>query len=68
MKEFKTQLFGQDVIFQYKTINKFRNIVELQSIKLANNGFMDLLGGLEQTERGNKELKRIIKLARRNNK
>lgn len=67
MKEFKTQLFGQDVIVQYKTINKFRNEVELISIKV-NNGSMDLLKTLEQTERGNKELKRIIKLARRNNK
>ena len=68
MKEFKTQLFGQDVIVQYKTIDKFRNEVELQSIKLINNGFMDLLKVLEQTERGNKELKRIIKLARRGEK
>ena len=68
MKEFTTQLFGQDVIVQYKTIDKFRNIVELQSIKLINNVFMDLLGGLEQTEKGQQELKRIIKLARRNNK
>lgn len=33
-----------------------------------NNGFMDFVKTLEQTERGNGELKRIIKLARRNNK